>query len=71
MNLLQDKVKLYSFDCLVLKSLTTADLVQETSLAWDANEGRFMCIVSDYKKEPFLSLDNTKWITVILREFYY
>lgn len=69
-NLLQDKAKLYSFDCFILKSSTTDDLVQETSLAWGDNEGSFMYIISDYKKEPFLSLNNTNWVTVILREFY-
>ncbi|XP_031129251.1 inositol 1,3,4-trisphosphate 5/6-kinase 4 [Ipomoea triloba] len=66
-NLLQDKAKLYSFDCFVLKSSTTDDLVQETSLVWGDNEGSFMYIISDYKKEPFLSLNNTNWVTVILR----
>ncbi|CAH9114179.1 unnamed protein product [Cuscuta europaea] len=66
-NLLQDKVKLYSFDSFFLRSGKAADLVHEVSMTWGDKEGCFMYIVSDYKKDPFLRLDSTKWITVILR----
>lgn len=60
-KLLQDKAKQYSFDCFTLRSSPIHDL------AWGGNEGSFVYIVHEYKKEPFLGLSKTKWITVILR----
>uniref|UniRef100_A0A1S3XEV6 Inositol 1,3,4-trisphosphate 5/6-kinase 4-like n=1 Tax=Nicotiana tabacum TaxID=4097 RepID=A0A1S3XEV6_TOBAC len=66
-RLLQEKARVYSYNCFVFQSTTIDNFVSEVSLAWGDHSGSYMHVVSSYMDEeisPFISSD---WLFTVLR----
>ncbi|KAI5670060.1 hypothetical protein M9H77_19913 [Catharanthus roseus] len=55
------------FDCLILVSSSTEDIVREVTSAWGTARANCVIVVSGQKEDISQKLKNSGWLTVILR----
>lgn len=57
------------FDCLILVSSSTEDIVREVTSAWGTARANCVIVVSGQKEDISQKLKNSGWLTVILSQF--
>ncbi|CAN4076186.1 unnamed protein product [Withania somnifera] len=69
-RLLQEKAKLYCYNCFLFRSSAIDNFVSEVSLEWGNNIGSYMHVVSRYKDEEISQLISSGWLIAILHVEY-
>ncbi|XP_019226320.1 PREDICTED: inositol 1,3,4-trisphosphate 5/6-kinase 4 isoform X5 [Nicotiana attenuata] len=65
-HLLQEKARLYSYNCFVFQSTAIDNFVSEVSLAWGDHSGSYMHVVSSYMDEEISPLISSDWLFTVL-----